>query len=99
MTTLWTTSEVARALEFRAQTVRVMRAEGLLPAADQLHGNRPLWYPATIVYWALETGRLTPDGQTIRLKPGGRPRQLPRCPTCDQALPSRAGTLKPERLA
>lgn len=36
--------------------------------------GRPLWHPATIVFWAVETGRLDPDtGQVTHLKPPGRP--------------------------
>lgn len=70
---LWTMQAVAEVLEMKHQTIRSMRKDRVLPPADEILLGRPLWRPATIVFWAAETGRLSPTGQVIRLKPPGRP--------------------------
>lgn len=72
---LWTIQQVAVMLELKDQTIRSLRKDRVLPPADEEMLGRPLWHPATIVFWAVETGRLDPDtGQFTRLKPPGRPR-------------------------
>lgn len=84
----WTMRQVAWALAWKVQSVRALRAEGGMPEPDEMAAQRPLWLPATVVWWAVQTGRMDGDtGQPLRIKPSGRTRRLPRCPTCDQALP------------
>lgn len=45
-----------------------------LPMPDIPVAGKPLWKAGTIRKWAMQTGRLAPDGTPIRLKPPGRPR-------------------------
>lgn len=50
----------------------------LLPAPDgpEVPG-KPLWLRGTIALWAMQTGRMTPDGTPIKQKPPGRPKRTP----------------------
>ncbi|MCZ7478839.1 hypothetical protein [Micromonospora sp. WMMC273] len=48
----------------------------LLPKEDgpDIPG-KPTWKAGTIRRWAMQTGRMTPDGQAVKMKPPGRPRK------------------------
>lgn len=76
----WTMTQLANALDIQPQTVRKYRQIGVLPAEDLYVLGRPVWRPATIVYWAAETGRIDPATGT-RLPPArtGRPPKTDLC--------------------
>lgn len=48
----------------------------LLPEPDgpEIPG-KPTWKKGTIARWAMQTGRMTPDGTAVKMKPPGRPRK------------------------
>lgn len=45
-----------------------------LPNPDIPVTGKPTWKAGTIRKWAIQTGRMAPDGTPKRLKPPGRPR-------------------------
>lgn len=45
-----------------------------LPNPDIPVTGKPTWKAGTIRKWAMQTGRMTPEGVPQRLKPPGRPR-------------------------
>lgn len=88
-TTPWTMSDIATGLDVQPQTVRSWRKDSLaagkgkassaphpnhLPAPDIPVTGKPTWKAGTVRRWAIQTGRMTPGGEPLRLKPPGRPR-------------------------
>lgn len=49
----------------------------LLPPPDEVVFGKPVWKAGTIRRWAMQTGRMTPDGTPVKQKPPGRPRKQP----------------------
>ncbi|WP_284740254.1 hypothetical protein [Amycolatopsis sp. RTGN1] len=49
----------------------------LLPLPDDDATGQPRWRAGTIRMWAMQTGRMNPDGTPKHAKPSGRPRQAP----------------------
>lgn len=84
--TPWTMADIAVGLDVQPQTVRSWRKDSLqsdtsttphpqyLPNPDIPVRGKPTWKAGTVRRWAIQTGRLTPDGVPQRLKPPGRPR-------------------------
>ena len=85
--TPWNMNDIADGLEVKPQTVRSWRRQALRALRDEPHVPHPnelppaesptgatVWKAGTIRRWAIQTGRMTPDGQPQRLKPPGRPR-------------------------
>lgn len=76
---VWDQRAIAEALGVRYQTVRMWRAEGILPGDDapavKLAGSltSPRWYAGTVRLWAFRTGRIAWDGTPLRKPPPGRP--------------------------
>lgn len=85
--TPWNMAAISENLEVQPQTVRKWRKQSLaanrvqpnvphpneLPPSDAPDGSA-IWYAGTIRRWAIQTQRMTPTGQALRLKPPGRPR-------------------------
>ena len=87
--TPWTMTDIATHLDVQQQTVRSWRKDSLaatkqgatpaphpnhLPKPDiPVHG-KPTWRAGTVRRWAIQTGRMSPEGEPLRLKPPGRPR-------------------------
>lgn len=44
-----------------------------LPEPLDYKGQSPVWYAGTIRYWAIEKGKMLPDGTPIKAKGTGRP--------------------------
>lgn len=65
-------AQVSDRLGICRQRLYQLRTEERFPEPDELVGSKALWRWKTILDWGIETGRLTPKGQKIRLK-GGRP--------------------------
>lgn len=86
--TPWTMAEIAVGLDVQPQTVRSWRKDALaatkstpatphpnhLPNPDIPVSGKPTWRAGTIRKWAIQTGRMSPEGVPQRLKPPGRPR-------------------------
>ena len=85
--TPWNMNDIAAALKVQPQTVRSWRKQALratrtdpgtphpneLPPVESPTGAT-VWRAGTIRNWAIQTGRMTKEGQAQRLKPPGRPR-------------------------
>lgn len=73
-TSLWGMNEIAANLYYSVQSIRTLRKDGKLPEPDATPSGRPAWYAGTIRRWAMDTGRMDPDGKICHLKPTGRPK-------------------------
>lgn len=85
--TPWNMNDIAAGLQVQPQTVRSWRKQALRAARTEPQVPHPnelppsesptgatVWRAGTIRRWAIQTGRMTPDGVPQRLKPPGRPR-------------------------
>lgn len=59
--------EVAEFLDVRRATVQQWSYRKVLPPRDLTIGKQPVWQRATVIAWALETGRLDPDDPRAQL--------------------------------
>ena len=62
--------EVAEFLGVKRATVQQWSYRDVLPAPDFTIGKTPVWQPDTIIRWAVETGRLSPDDPRAQLWTG-----------------------------
>lgn len=67
---LWGIGEVAAALKLKHQTVLDLRSDGKMPPVDEGGFGNPRWHAGTVRHWAMETGRMLPDGTPVRKKRG-----------------------------
>jgi hypothetical protein len=65
--------EQKRLAEGREQEEYIPRSDSLPPPLP-LAGT-PLWLRSEIISWAIQTGRMAPDGTPRRATPTGRPRR------------------------
>ncbi len=88
--TPWTMADIALNLAVKSQTVRSWRKDSLaaerpdraaavphpnhLPKPDIPVTGKPAWTAGCIRRWAIQTGRMSPQGAPLRLRPPGRPR-------------------------
>lgn len=85
--TPWNMNDIAAELKVQPQTVRSWRKQSLRAARSEPKVPHPnelppsesptgatVWRAGTIRRWAIQTGRMSPDGAPQRLKPPGRPR-------------------------
>lgn len=84
---LWDMPRIGTELGVQYQTVKSWRKESiagrgtpanphpnLLPTPEQVLSGKPMWKAGTVRLWAMQTGRMSPDGKPQRSKPRGRPR-------------------------
>lgn len=87
--TPWNMNDIAAALDVKPQTVRSWRKQARRAAREKPAAPHPnelppsesptgatVWRAGTIRKWAIQTGRMSPEGVPQRLKPPGRPRTV-----------------------
>jgi hypothetical protein len=66
----------------------------LLPAPDMTLSGKPVWFAGTIRFWAMQTGRMSPEGVARKRKPPGRPKATAAAAAAESALRRKTAAAK-----